>query len=78
MPGAVLFQHIAEQRALLDRVVERNVGVRQHVEPVFRHTALGAVAVAGIQDRHGKRLHVEGRMTERAFACKPDHRSVNY
>lgn len=41
----ILRQHVTKQRALLDGVVEGDVGVRARVEPVFGHCALSALAV---------------------------------
>ncbi|MFM2328217.1 MAG: hypothetical protein RLZZ494_320 [Pseudomonadota bacterium] len=53
-------QHVAEQRPLLDGIVQRDVGVGVWVEPIAGHVAFGAVAVAGFEQGHGVGFHVQG------------------
>src|SRR6266699_112668 len=64
----VLGQHVAEQRSLLDRVIERDVRVRQIVEPALRHVPLDGLAIFAFEPGHRVGLHIESRERERAFA----------
>ena len=60
----ILLQHITKQGALFDGVIERLMGVGERIKPVFGHVTLGAVAVVGLHDRHGKGLDVQRRVAE--------------
>src|SRR2546430_6785688 len=59
-------EHGAEQGALLDRVVERDMTVRKVAEPTPRHGALHRRPVFGTQHGHGVGLDVQCRMREGA------------
>src|SRR6202012_4540970 len=56
---AVVLEHVAEQRALLDGVVQRDMRMRQRIEPVPGHVLLGTGAVVRSKLGHRERLHVE-------------------
>jgi hypothetical protein len=65
-------QHIAEQCALLNRIIQRPVRVWQRIEPALRHIAFHALAIAFAQQRHRIRLDVQRGMREWAFAREAD------
>lgn len=52
--ASVFGEHIAEQCALFDCVVECDVIVRQFVKPVLWHVLFGAVAILAFQHCHGE------------------------
>lgn len=50
--GAAFLEHIAEESALLNRVAQCNVLVRQIIEPPLWHVPLGAFPVVRLEHRH--------------------------
>ncbi|CDH43755.1 hypothetical protein BN874_1300006 [Candidatus Contendobacter odensis Run_B_J11] len=45
--STIFTKHVAEQSALLNSVVKSDVSMRQRIEPVLGHVALGALAIVG-------------------------------
>jgi hypothetical protein len=73
----ILSKHIAEQRALFDRVVERDVGMGMRIEPMFWHAAFSAFAVVLFQHGHCVGFDIEGGEAEGAFAGEANQVPVN-
>src|SRR5205085_1130140 len=67
-PALVLGEHVAEERALRDGVVERLVRVGQVVEPVARHVALDRAEEVAARQGHREGLDVEGVPAEGVLA----------
>src|SRR5262245_61934680 len=59
-----LGKHVAEERALFDRIVECDVSVRIVIEPTLGHIAFSRVSIAGAQHGHREGLDVQRRMRE--------------
>ena len=68
---------LEEQRALFDRVVEGDVGMRMRVEPMFGHSAFIAFAIVFFQHGHCVGFDIEGGEAEGAFAGKANQIPVN-
>src|SRR5581483_1771910 len=55
----ILRVHVAEQRALLERVVERHVRMRERIEPAFWQIRARRVTKRHAPHAHGIRAHVQ-------------------
>jgi hypothetical protein len=73
----VFREHVAEERALADGVVESDVGVGEIVEPAGGHVAFHRVAVGRVHERHRVGFDVQGRVGEGRLAGEADEVPVD-
>lgn len=59
---------VAEQRTLLNRIVQGDVRRWQRIEPARGHVALRTRAIIGFQERHGKGFHLQCRVAQWTLA----------
>lgn len=69
-----LRQHVTEERPLLDRVIERDMRVRNAVEPAPRHVALRRLAIVGAQQTHREPAHRQPHEATRHRTRQPPGR----